>query len=181
MAEVEVRVLSLLQPWASLLVFGEKRVETRSWKTAYRGPVAIHAGLNDEYVASISAILDPFINVMCRRPDYISNEERQALLKSLATAIDDYQYMRSFEQKLIDHYGSCSWNFGKIVGIGMLVDCVPTSQIKTGLSEREISLGDYSEGRWAWKFEEMRPIEPIGMKGALGLRRIYLPEEVVNG
>lgn len=181
MAEVEVRVLSLLQPWASLLVFGEKQVETRSWKTDYRGPVAIHASMNDEYVASIPGILDPFINMMCRRPDIISDEERQALLKSLATAIDDYLFMKSFGQKLIDRYGTCNWNFGKIIGIGELVDCVPTSQIKTGLSEREISLGDYSDGRWAWKFEGMRPIEPIRMKGALGLRRIYLPEEVVNG
>lgn len=38
-----MKALSLLQPWAILLVRGEKKIETRSWKTSYRGPVAIHA------------------------------------------------------------------------------------------------------------------------------------------
>ncbi len=36
-------VLSLLQPWASLVVMGHKTIETRSWATAYRGPLLIHA------------------------------------------------------------------------------------------------------------------------------------------
>ena len=37
------RALSLTQPWASLLVSGKKRIETRSWATQYRGWLAIHA------------------------------------------------------------------------------------------------------------------------------------------
>lgn len=39
----EIRLLSLTQPWASLVALGLKRIETRSWGTRYRGPVAIHA------------------------------------------------------------------------------------------------------------------------------------------
>lgn len=35
--------LSLWAPWSQLVVIGAKKYETRSWKTAYRGPVAIHA------------------------------------------------------------------------------------------------------------------------------------------
>lgn len=35
--------LSLLQPWASLVVSGAKTIETRSWQTPYRGPLLIHA------------------------------------------------------------------------------------------------------------------------------------------
>lgn len=31
------------QPWAHALVVGAKRIETRSWQTHYRGPLAIHA------------------------------------------------------------------------------------------------------------------------------------------
>jgi len=38
-----VKALSLTQPWASLVALGFKRVETRSWGTIYRGPLAIHA------------------------------------------------------------------------------------------------------------------------------------------
>lgn len=38
-----MKCLSLWQPWASLVAWGNKRVETRSWATAYRGELAIHA------------------------------------------------------------------------------------------------------------------------------------------
>jgi hypothetical protein len=38
-----MKVLSLLQPWASLVVMGVKQIETRSWSTAYRGPLLIHS------------------------------------------------------------------------------------------------------------------------------------------
>jgi len=38
-----MKALSLLQPWASLVVMGAKRLETRSWSTNYRGTLLIHA------------------------------------------------------------------------------------------------------------------------------------------
>src|SRR6476620_4962366 len=38
-----MKALTLTQPWATLIASGAKRVETRSWGTSYRGPVAIHA------------------------------------------------------------------------------------------------------------------------------------------
>ena len=36
--------LTLIEPWATLIAQGRKQFETRSWKTPYRGPIAIHAG-----------------------------------------------------------------------------------------------------------------------------------------
>jgi hypothetical protein len=38
-----MKALSLTEPWATLVITGEKENETRSWKTAHRGIVAIHA------------------------------------------------------------------------------------------------------------------------------------------
>ncbi len=38
-----MKTLSLLQPWATLVVMGVKQIETRSWRTDYRGPLLIHA------------------------------------------------------------------------------------------------------------------------------------------
>ncbi|MFO1458256.1 MAG: ASCH domain-containing protein [Verrucomicrobiota bacterium] len=38
-----MNVVSLLQPWATLVAIGAKQFETRSWKTPYRGPLLIHA------------------------------------------------------------------------------------------------------------------------------------------
>jgi len=38
-----MKALSLTQPWASLVAMSAKQVETRSWTTAHRGRIAIHA------------------------------------------------------------------------------------------------------------------------------------------
>lgn len=38
-----MKALSLTQPWATLLTLGEKKIETRSWSTRFRGVFAIHA------------------------------------------------------------------------------------------------------------------------------------------
>jgi len=38
-----MKAISLWQPWASLMALGLKKIETRSWGTSYRGPLAIHA------------------------------------------------------------------------------------------------------------------------------------------
>lgn len=38
------RALSIMQPWAWLIVNRHKAIENRDWPTRFRGPVAIHAG-----------------------------------------------------------------------------------------------------------------------------------------
>jgi hypothetical protein len=55
-----MKVLSMIQPWATLLVLRETQNETRTWRTHYRGPLAIHASqktdkraCREEPVASI--------------------------------------------------------------------------------------------------------------------------------
>lgn len=40
-----MKALTLTQPWATLVAIGAKRIETRSWSTNYRGPLAIHAAM----------------------------------------------------------------------------------------------------------------------------------------
>ena len=39
-----MKVLTVKQPWASLIASGIKHYEFRSWKTNYRGKLYIHAG-----------------------------------------------------------------------------------------------------------------------------------------
>ncbi len=52
------KALSLLQPWASLVVMGLKKIETRSWSTPYRGLLLIHAsaGKAGKLIAENAAI-----------------------------------------------------------------------------------------------------------------------------
>lgn len=39
-----MRAITVLEPWASGLVYGTKRIENRTWWTSHRGPLVIHAG-----------------------------------------------------------------------------------------------------------------------------------------
>lgn len=38
-----MKAITILQPWASLIACGAKKIETRGWATKYRGQLAIHA------------------------------------------------------------------------------------------------------------------------------------------
>jgi hypothetical protein len=55
-----MKALSLTQPWATLVLLGVKRYETRSWQTAYRGPLAIHAARTFPQAARTLCRLEPF-------------------------------------------------------------------------------------------------------------------------
>lgn len=39
-----MKTITILQPQASLIACGAEKIETRSWATKYRGPIAIHDG-----------------------------------------------------------------------------------------------------------------------------------------
>jgi len=43
-SDLPTKALSIMQPWAALIVHGLKDIENRSWSTRFRGPVLIHAG-----------------------------------------------------------------------------------------------------------------------------------------
>lgn len=42
------KVLTIKQPWASLIVNGYKTIENRTWSTKYRGRLLIHAGKSSD-------------------------------------------------------------------------------------------------------------------------------------
>ena len=54
-----MKIISLRQPWAHLVVTGAKDIENRSWATAYRGPVLIHASLKVDKDECANQGLDP--------------------------------------------------------------------------------------------------------------------------
>ena len=43
-----MKVLTLKQPWATLIAEGLKEYEFRSWKLNYRGELLIHAGVGED-------------------------------------------------------------------------------------------------------------------------------------
>lgn len=45
-----MKALTICQPYAHLIVRGEKRVENRRWQTDYRGPLVIHAAKSQDWL-----------------------------------------------------------------------------------------------------------------------------------
>lgn len=58
-----MKVISIIEPWASLIKEKVKYIETRSWKTNYRGKIYIHASLKkvpkkDERINNLISLLE---------------------------------------------------------------------------------------------------------------------------
>ena len=56
--------LSMTQPWATLASVSAKKIETRSWSTNYRGPLAIHASKIYPLSAKGLTLLTPFYEAL---------------------------------------------------------------------------------------------------------------------
>ncbi|MCX4672847.1 ASCH domain-containing protein [Streptomyces sp. NBC_01381] len=59
-----IQSLTVWQPWASAIAYGTKKIENRTWPTAYRGLLLIHAGLTQDRHAWNAPLARPFL----RRP-----------------------------------------------------------------------------------------------------------------
>ena len=56
MSATTIKAITLWQPWASFVAIGAKRFETRSWRTDYRGPIAIHAAQRPMRAAELNTM-----------------------------------------------------------------------------------------------------------------------------
>ena len=99
-----MKALSIRQPFAHNIIHDGKDVENRTWRTHYRGPVLIHAGVS-------KAELDR------------------------------------------DEYGK--YEFGGIIGMAEIVDCVQSMDSK------------WFYGPWGFVLSNPRPLPLIPCKGAL--------------
>lgn len=147
-ADRTVRVLSLTQPWASLVAVGAKSIETRSWGTPYRGRLAIHAA------KGLAGGTEVGLGITCRQP---------AFARALRAA--DYTDVRQLER-------------GAIVALCDLMDCVRITPENTPpepeCSFGDYTPGRWA---WHLANVRRLP-EPIPARGSLGLWTWELPEGV---
>lgn len=147
-----MKAITLYQPWASLLVAGVKRYETRSWPTKYRGPLAIHAA---QCCVKLPPLWGPDHNMTLLNVPEVVEACVQA---GLPTDLDWFPY-------------------GAMVGEVWLTNVRLTAvQHSTPLRPIEMYLGDFSAGRYAWECVEHRRYEtPVPARGH---QRIWNWEEV---
>jgi hypothetical protein len=137
-----VKVLSLHQPWATLVAIGAKRIETRSWNTGYRGQLAIHASKDLPRYAREFAMYD---------------DECRAALE--ASGITHYSMLPK----------GCIVAVCKLVQVLPAYQCKEVLGPEWW-SDTERHFGDYSAGRYGFLLADVRRlIEPIPVRGALGL------------
>lgn len=154
-----MKALSLTQPWATLIVTGAKRVETRSWPTKHRGWIAIHASkswsASDRDFAECQMVRDVLVKAGVR---YVGPHDHGARR---------YRYVDGLP-------------LGSIVGFAYVEDCHPTEAIsRFGLSEQERAFGNYDDGRFGWFFREAGQLTvPVPCRGALGLWTV--PDNVLT-
>lgn len=141
-----MKVLSMIQPWASLFVLGEAQYETRTWKTNYRGPLAIHTSKKIDK----KACLDPLVQSLLQQHNLTTETLPSGMiiatceLKNCIKIMEDNKTWAVLED-------------GRIV------------------NETAYFLGDYRVGDYAWEVANMRMLEQfIVAKGRLGLWDIEL-------
>jgi len=103
-----MKCISVRQPWANLIASGKKTIETRTWRTRYRGTLAI------------------------------ASSKKPAIYPA-----------------------------GFVVCVAELVDCRPMTP-----ADADFAGCDWYEGAWAWVLKNIRPVEPVRIKGSLGIYEI---------
>jgi activating signal cointegrator 1 len=145
-----LKALTLYQPWAALVATGSKRIETRSWKTNYNGPLAIHVSKRTPKEFWHLYFDEPFLTDL---EGYLVHHE-----KGNYQVLDDKFYL------------------GCVIAICNLMVCIPT-ELGAPLAKNEINYGDYSPGRYMWILSDIRKLpDPIPAKGSMRLWNWEEPE-----
>jgi len=149
--------VTFTQPFASLVAIGAKQWETRSWPAHFRGTLAIHAAKGYSAADRELATDDPlFRNALSVLPFM-----QPFGVAGHVLAVADLTDCRS-----TDHFYA--------VGIGSVTGTLRPGQIR--ISAEEFHFGNFDGGRFAFKFENVRRVTPIGCRGALNFWR--LPDSI---
>lgn len=164
-----MRILTLTQPYATLIAQCAKRIETRSWSTEYRGPLAIHAGQGLGPVGGHEGLVQllrqsPFFEAFTEIfrhtgfiPDY--EEIARALPRGAIVAVGDLVHIVATDQVMRDGY--VQW------------DTPDGRHYEFEMNPQEYAFGDYAPGRYAWFLADVQRIDPpLPARGGLGLRTV---------
>lgn len=148
-----MKAITMTQPWASLLAAGANRIETRSWATSYRGPLAIHAALG----------FPKYAKALCSQSPYA-----EALAAAGYQAAAELPRGRIIGVGMLDEVLRCDASTEHAV----------RRQSKAGVfPPDEVAFGDFSEGRCGFVMTGMQRLAtPVPVRGMLGIWT--LPPEI---
>ena len=151
--------LTIRQPWATLVARGRKRIETRGYRTSYRGPVLIHAGAAKPEPSSRGAVqvIGPglflplgAVVAVAELVDVVPIIAGDLAEISDGPRIETHADAEDFPDGWLDLYHE---TLGSPSG----------SPLVYGRSiPDEAPLGDYTPGRFGWLLGDVRPLaEPV--------------------
>jgi activating signal cointegrator 1 len=160
-----MKALSLTAPYGTLIALAAqypelgKHIETRSWQTTYRGPLAIHQAQGLGPVGGKRGLVQLIA---------MSNTMRETINRAGFTTVDDFPrgaIVAMCElvacEETDPEYDAAMGGWWKIIG---------GKRMRWELTDQERAFGDYSAGRYAWLLSNIRALpEPIPARGALGL------------
>jgi len=143
-----MKAISLHQPWASLIMCGAKRVETRSWRppeSLIGERIAIHAAKRiDDCVLD-----DPFSRYIA---DPVRDAPQGVLLGSVLLE-GVWLIEHRAEAKMVAH------EYHRLNEDG-------TPEFDYEAVAHELAFGDFTVGRWAWGLADVRRLnEPMPLRG----------------
>ncbi|WP_373325645.1 ASCH domain-containing protein [Sporomusa paucivorans] len=147
-----MKAITIHQPWASLIACGAKQIETRSWATKYRGPIAIHAGLKDPKKLPLLGM------------EAFESAAKEALEKAGL----EWCFLPTGSIIATADLVDCVRVDGCVNGeIGPFAIPVFKAELENGETVRgnEFLFGDYSIGRYAWILDNIRQIDPVPARG----------------
>ena len=139
-----MKILTIWQPWASLLVMGIKRNETRSRGYRTNHSIVIHAAKRKMDPDTLDELLELEFPPLSHAIEQI----RQHPYYGMALGVADSMQTR----KMVRHQ-----------------NCGPESIYIDGVDELERALGLWQPNRFALSFERMQPIYPVSIRGKQGL------------
>lgn len=147
-----MKALTLTQPWASLVAFGAKKIETRSWSTNYRGPLAIHAAKGATTDVIRLTFVEPFKSALNASGYRLFSQLPRGALIATCQLVSVIPVYKITERGFYQWTGSDGRDY------------------RFDLTEQERAFGDYTFGRYAWLLADVDELPtPVPARGALGL------------
>lgn len=161
-----MKALTIRQPWASLIAHGVKTIETRSWSTEYRGPLAIHAGKHRP--AHDEAVGDWYWDEVHYDGQIVYRYGPQVRPGGLGAVVATCTLADVVPMiELADEPpGSGGFVYVDPDFIQVHDD---TDDSAPRYLEAERHLGIYGSGRYAWLLTDITPCDPVPAKGRLGM------------
>ncbi|MEW4370036.1 2-oxoglutarate dehydrogenase E1 [Paenibacillus kandeliae] len=137
-----MKAITIRQPWATLVSLGEKQYETRSWKTTWRGQLAIHAGKTVDK----DAFQNVYVREALERHGYLTMADLPtSSVIAIAKVMNCWQAIEALPSGCILENGQ-------------------------HITDPEWTFGDFTIGRYAWDMEVIEQLKtPIPAKGKLSL------------